>query len=125
ERVRTALAMIEGIRAGQNLSSLLGYQFERGLHDRHGLAEVDKFIYKLRKAFPIRADRIKSTKSEEGVSIEAIEARNVVDGLALVEHMIATSTFTYPFGKGDILPAASPDEQAAIDAEADRLREIG
>jgi hypothetical protein len=123
ERVRTALAMIEGIRAGQSLSSLLGYQFERGLHDRHGLAEVDKFIYKLRKAFPIRADRIQSTKTDDDVPIEAIEARNVVNGLALVEHMIATQTFTYPFEKGDLLPAASPAEQAALDAEADRIRE--
>ena len=123
ERVRTALALIDGIRAGQSLSSLLGYLFERGLHDRHGLAEVDKFIYKLRKAFPIRADRIASTKTEEDVPIEAIEARNVVDGLALVEHMLATEAFAYPFGKGDVLPAASPDEQLALDAEADRLRE--
>ena len=123
ERVRTAMSMIEGIRAGQSLSSLLGYQFERGLHDRHNLAEVDKFIYKLRKAFPIRADRITSTKTEEGVSIEAIEARNVINGLALVEHMTATQKFTYPFGKDDVLPDASPLESAAIDAEADRLRE--
>ncbi|WP_416956474.1 hypothetical protein [Streptomyces sp. Agncl-13] len=123
ERVRTALAMIEGIRAGQSLSNLLGYQFERGLHDRHGLAEVDKVVYKLRKAFPMRADRIRSTRTRDDVSIESIEARNVVDGLALVEHMTATDTFNYPFGKGDMLPAVSPAEQAAIDAEADRLRE--
>ncbi|MGD9702223.1 MAG: hypothetical protein AB7Q42_13615 [Acidimicrobiia bacterium] len=123
ERVRMALTLIEGIRAGQNLSSLLGYQFERGLHDRHTLAEVDKFVYDLRKAFPLRADRISSTRSEEGVSIEAIEARNVIDGLALVEHMIATGVFTYPFGKDDVLPDATPAEQVALDAEADRIRE--
>jgi hypothetical protein len=123
DRVRTAMSMIEGIRAGQSLSSLLGYQFERGLHDRHNLAEVDKFIYKLRKAFPIRADRISSTKTEEGVSIEAIEARNVINGLALVEHMTATKKFNYPFDKDDVLPDATALESAAIDAEADRLRE--
>src|SRR5207249_8563311 len=80
ERVRTALGMLEGIRAGQGLADLLGYQFERGLHDRHSLAEVDKFIYKLRKAFPLRADRMKDTKTEPGDAIEAIEARNVIDG---------------------------------------------
>ena len=66
ERVRTALALLEGIRAGQSLADLLGYQFERGLHDRHGLAEVDKFIYKLRKAFPLRADRMNSTRTAAG-----------------------------------------------------------
>jgi len=122
ERVRTALAMLEGIRTGQGLADLLGYQFERGLHDRHNLAEVDQFIFKLRKAFPLRADRMKSTKTEEGVSIEAIEARNVIDGLALVEHMKVTGNKIYPFGKSG-LPAASSVQAAAINAEADRLLE--
>ena len=122
ERVRTALSFLDGIRAGQGLADLLGYQFERGLHDRHNVAEVDKFIYKLRKAFPLRADRLNSTKTEEGVPIEAIEARNVIDGLALVEHMKATNQKAYPFGKPD-LPAANAAEAAAINAEADRLHE--
>ena len=123
ERARTAVAMLEGIRAGQGLTDLLGYQFERGLHDRHNLAEVDKFIFKLRKAFPLRADRLKSTQTAEGISIEAIEARNVIDGLAFVEHMKAKpENRTYPFSKNG-LPAASSAEAAAINAEADRLLE--
>ncbi|MCI0390507.1 MAG: hypothetical protein MOB07_17320 [Acidobacteria bacterium] len=123
ERVRTALALLEGIRAGQGLPDLLGYQFERGLHDRHNLAEVDKFILKLRKAFPLRADRLKSTQTGEGVSIESIEARNVIDGLALVEHMKATGKKTYKFGKDSLLPDATDTEAAAINAEAERLLE--
>jgi len=122
ERVRTALAMLEGIRAGQGLADLLGYQFERGLHDRHNLAEVDKFILKLRKEFPLRSDRMNSTKTDEGISIEAIEARNVIDGLALVEHIKATGSKNYKFGK-NALPDASALEAAAIDAEAERLLE--
>ena len=124
ERVRTGLAMIEGIRAGQSLSDLLGYQFERGLHDRHSLAEVDKFIYKLRRAFPIRADHFASTKPPEGVSIESIEARNVINGLALVEHIKSPTNphKTYPFGKPG-LPAATSAEAAAINGEVDRLLE--
>jgi hypothetical protein len=121
ERVRTALALLEGIRAGQSLGALLGYQFERGLHDRHGLAEVDKFIYDIRKAFPLASDRLASTKTPEGVSIEAIEARNVVDGLALVEHIRAANNKLYPFGKS--LPDASTTEAAAINAEVTRLLE--
>jgi hypothetical protein len=123
ERVRTALAMIEGIRCGQSLSDLLGYQFERGLHDRHNLAEVDKFIYKLRKAFPIRADRFNSTKTPEGVSIEAIEARNVINGLALVEHVKATNNKIYPFGKTSLPSTSTPAEADAINAEVDRMLE--
>jgi hypothetical protein len=120
ERVRVALGLLQGIRAGQGMADLLGYQFERGLHDRHSFAEVDQFIYKLRKAFPLRADRIQDTRTDEGVPIESIEARNVIDGLALAEHMKATGQTTYKFGK-DFLPDASPDQAAAINAEADLL----
>jgi hypothetical protein len=123
ERVRTALAFIEGIRAGQSLSDLLGYQFERGLHDRHAMAEVDKYIFKLRKEFPIRADRLQSTKTAEGVPIEAIEARNVINGLALVEHIKATNNKVYPFGKASLPPVTTQAEADAINAEVDRLLE--
>jgi hypothetical protein len=114
------MSLLEGIRAGQGLGDLLGYHFERGLHDRHAMAEVDKFIYPLRKAFPLRADRLQSTATPEGVPIEAIEARNVIDGLALAEHINATDARQYPFGKTG-LPTASAIEMAAISAEADRL----
>src|SRR5262249_21330714 len=79
DRVRLALSLLEGIRNGQSLGALLGYRFERGLHDEHGLAEVDKFIYPLRKAFPLVADSISTTKTDPNVPIEAIEARNVLD----------------------------------------------
>ena len=42
ERVRTALSLIEGVRNGQGLAELLGYQFERGLHERYpGLEYVN------------------------------------------------------------------------------------
>ena len=119
-RVRGALNTLEGIRSGQSLSDLLGYQFERGLHDRHGAIEVDRFIGYLRKAFPLRADRMASTRTGDGVAIEAIEASNVMDGLALVERIKAGAPAQYPFGV-DTLPAAGPDEAAAIDAEAARL----
>ena len=121
ERVRTALAMIEGVRGGQSLGALLGYQFERGLHDRHNLAEVDKFIYDLRKEFPLVGDRLASTRTSEEVPIEALEARNVIDGLALVNHIKSTGNDSYPFGKP--LPSATNTEAAAIDAEANRLFE--
>jgi hypothetical protein len=127
ERVRLALSILEGIRNGQSLSALLGYQLERGLHDRHTVAEVDKFIFKLRKAFPLRADNLKSTKTktEDRDSIEAIEARNVMDGLSLVNHIKKTGQKNYPFGKPEILPSdADPTQKLAIDAEVDRILDI-
>ncbi|MCY1039703.1 hypothetical protein OV208_00105 [Corallococcus sp. bb12-1] len=119
ERVRTALALLDGVRQGQGLGALLGYQLELGLHDRYGLAEVDAFIFTLRKAFPLGSDRMASTLTAQDVPIEAVEARNVVDGLALVRHVQATGNAGYPFGLP--LPSASPDQTAAIDAEVQRL----
>ena len=119
-RVRGALNTLEGIRSGQSLSDLLGYQFERGLHDRYGAIEVDRFIGYLRKAFPLRADRMASTRTGDGVPIEAVEASNVLDGLALVERIKAGAPAQYPFGIDD-LPDAGPAEAAAINAEAARL----
>ena len=127
ERVRLALSILEGIRNGQSLGALLGYQLERGLHDRYPLAEVDLFILKLRKAFPLRADSLKSTKTEEQDSIEVIEARNVIDGLSLVNHIKQTGKYTYPFGKPVLLlpdDASLVDEKNAIDAEVDRILDI-
>lgn len=119
-RVRTGLSLLEGIRSGQGLGDLLGYRFERGLHERHAEAEVDRFIYDLRKAFPLRFNRLASTKTNEVNSVDAIAARNVVDGLALIEHIRKTDSKGYPFGLSG-LPAATADEARVISEEAGRI----
>ncbi len=77
ERVRRALHVLEGVRQGQPLGALLGYQFERALHER----KLDRYIDNFRAAFPIVAN--KETSPTEGESVDAIAARNVVDGLTL------------------------------------------
>jgi hypothetical protein len=123
DRVRLALSVLEGIRSGQSFGALLGYQFERGLHDEYTAVEVDKFIYPLRKAFPLVADAITTTKTDPGVSIEAIEARNVLDGLKLVSRIRSGGSDQYPFGVSG-LPTASQDESDAIHAQALRLLDI-
>ena len=120
ERVRRAMAIIQGMHNGQSLGELLGYQFERGLHDRHNEAEVDQFIYKLRKEFPLVADRMADTASDATTSIEAIEARNVLDGVALSDHIQTTGNRSYPFGKAG-LPTAGSSQKQAIDKEVERL----
>jgi len=120
DRVRTALGVLEGIRNGQSLGALLGYQFERALHDDYGLAEVDKFIYPLRKAFPLVAGALAPTATPPGVPIEAIEARNVLDGRKLAGQITSSGVSTYPFGIA-ALPAATAAEAAAINAVANGL----
>jgi hypothetical protein len=121
-RVRTALGVIDGLRGGQSLGALLGYRLERGLHDRHAMAETDRFIYALRRAFPLVADRLKETQAPAGEPIQAVEARNVVDGLGLVTHIRESKAAAYPFGKA--LPSASAAQAAAIDAEVRQLLEV-
>jgi len=121
ERVRLALSFLEGIRQGQSLGALLGYQFERGLHDAWAHGEVDEYIYALRKKFPLVADRHPDTASAPTDSIKNIEARNVVDGLQLVEHDKDDPSPSYPFGFTDLPDADDQSQLDAINAEVARL----
>ena len=124
ERVRLALSFIEGMRNGQSLGALLGYRLERGLHDRYELL-LDQYIYDLRKAFPLYADRLNPTRTDPEVGIKQIEARNVVNGLDLVDHVLETGQRNYPFGKDSLPTDDITDEQrAAIDQEVQNLLNI-
>ncbi len=126
ERVRLAMGIIEGMRNGQSLAALLGYQLERALHDNDGLF-LDSIIFELRREFPLAANRFSNTRAPEGTSIQSVEARNVVDGLKLVEHVQAqpASQQGYPFGLGSSLPEVSDaNELAAIDAAVRRIANI-
>ncbi len=125
ERVRRALKIIQGIRGGQSLGALLGYEFERGLHDRYAFAECDRFLYPLRLVFPLYTTPPEDLP--EGTSIQAIEARNVVNGLKLLRHVRSpgAGNRTYPFGFPDTrLPVADTAQQTAINAEVDRLLDL-
>ncbi|HWJ89898.1 MAG TPA: hypothetical protein VNR87_02235, partial [Flavisolibacter sp.] len=129
ERVRKALSVIEGIRGGQSLGALLGYYLERGLHESHPGVELDYFIYQLRKAFPLVSNKNKDTNVDESSpqpisSVEAIEARNVIDGLAVIEQIKLSGTATYPFGKS-FLPAVDvPAQATAINEEVQKIMDI-
>ncbi|MDO1444627.1 hypothetical protein Q0590_00110 [Rhodocytophaga aerolata] len=93
DRVRRALFFLEGLKNGQELGALLGYQFERGLHDRD--IGLDAFILEIRLKFPLVAGRV--TGSNGVTSIDTAEAYNVVNGLALVENSRSPVT-DYPYG---------------------------
>lgn len=150
ERVRMALSIIEGMQQGQSLGALLGYQLERGLHDRTN-EELDIYIYELRKVFPLDSNQITSTEIKKGKTasspeenqrfseeeqefeddkaITKIEARNVVDGLSLLKRIketgIRTYPFGYPIGKGvGKLRWANDNQKEAINAEVNRMMNI-
>ena len=122
ERVRRALDIMQGMREGQSLAALLGYQFERGLHERFAPLELDKFIQPLRNQFPLDANRIAETAQPPAAADESITARNVIDGRKFADNVkgLSAAARHYPYALPD-LPGASPAEAAAIDTEADRL----
>jgi hypothetical protein len=127
ERVRSALAFMQGVRNGQELGALLGYQFERGLHDRHGDPSLNQFIVNFRQRFPLVADKI--TDGDGSDQIETKEARNVFDGYALVEAaFIQEPPLPYPYGVDGLPDINTTNQQeraqvAAIQAEVAAMAE--
>jgi len=74
DRVRNALYLLDGVRAGQPLGALLGYQFELALT----AASLQPWIQPFRDAFPLVTGKL--TAAAPG---EAAGASNVTDGVAL------------------------------------------
>ena len=111
-RVRQALAILEGMRNGQSIGALLGYQLERHIHD-HGPLQVRDLVYHLRRAFPLAANLIQKTSTDDGEAKDSIAAMNVVDGRKLLEHAEQANNYTYPFGIAT-LPRRAADQEAAI-----------
>ena len=135
ERIRLALSVIEGIQGGQSLAALLGYHFERTLHERADLTaqKIDSYVYAIRKLFPLNANKLKETAlnnnsdpsvDPQKVPITAIEARNVVDGSNLA-NFVKTQTGAnkaYPFGLA--LPGANNDIAAAITGTVNAIIDV-
>jgi hypothetical protein len=79
-RVRQARQILSGLRHGQALGALLGYRFERGLHEGHPNVELHLVILQVRKYAPLAGGK----REESQASKEAIAPTNVVDGLTLL-----------------------------------------
>jgi hypothetical protein len=123
-RVRLAMEILEGMRNGQSLGALLGYQLERHIHD-NGPIGVRDLVYQLRRAFPLAANRISTTSDEPGTAQESIAAMNVVDGRKLIEHAEGSTppNLVYPFGVPMLPHRASDQEKAITDALA-HIRDV-
>ena len=76
-RVRLANQLLDGVRQGQPLGALLGYRFERGLHERGFDDAIDDF----RALAPLVASNAPASTQ----SAESVAAANVVDGLKLFD----------------------------------------
>lgn len=78
-RVHKAMALIEGVERGQSPAALLGYRFERALRDTPDAVGA-QYIFDYRRRYPLR-----STGALSDQPAESIAARDVVDGLALLD----------------------------------------
>jgi hypothetical protein len=94
-RVRLAQNLLDGVRSGQSLGALLGYQLERVLH----AATLDAFIAPLRTVAPT----------------EGVTGDHTVDGLSLLDQRASI-----PWGTNK-LPVLGSAAQVAIDGQLSRL----
>jgi hypothetical protein len=114
ERVRKAIFYLEGIRNGQELSALLGYDFERRLHD----GDIDTYVYRFRDKFPFKI--LEKDTVEAGKTLDVVAARNVVDGYALVEAVRKGAA--YPYGVADLPLSNTSVEALKIQAAVNALQ---
>jgi hypothetical protein len=81
-RIQAAAHVIEGVRHGQQLGALVGYQIERGLAD----ARLARLQLSLRTIAPLFARRLHDTDGQDDQAArEAVAANNVVDGVLLLK----------------------------------------
>jgi predicted nucleic acid-binding Zn-ribbon protein len=129
DRVRRAQFLLEGMRNGQPIEALLGYQFERALHDRTSasaagggpLIELNEFILPYRQAFPFDSREI--PQAGTGPARETVPPFSVVNGLKLTT---ADLNAANGYGLSSVLngaPAPGADQSAAILTARDSLVE--
>lgn len=91
KRVRRAMRIMQGLREGQELSELLGYQLERDLHE----INLDFLIDEFRALYPLVAEKEipLSDEADSDEAVEAIAARNIADGLAIARDYNETQSW--------------------------------
>jgi hypothetical protein len=75
DRTRLALWVLDGVRQGQPLGALTGYQFEQALHD----AGLDVYVQPFRNMFPL----IGTELTPQTAAGQVVPPSQVVDGVAL------------------------------------------
>jgi hypothetical protein len=86
DRARRAMGLFEGIRNGQRLEVLLGYQFERGLHDattNNPANNLNRYILDFRNKYEIENLSIPQQGTTEAQ--ETIDSYPVVNGLKILK----------------------------------------
>ncbi len=112
QRVRKAMWILDGLREGQSLGAILGYLFERGLHD----ARLNHYIDQFREVAPIVANKI----NPENGPVEQMAARNVVDGYQIMVKW-RDENFQFPFPVSETLERHLNELEDCMDAVSDLL----
>lgn len=117
-RVRVALNVIYGVAQGQPLAALLGYRFERSLRERD--IRLARFILPFRRVAPLRPG---DETIPPGQSVESIAARDVVDGVALLDKWRKDGAALF---NQQPIAAQNPTaaEKTAIGDELNRLADV-
>jgi hypothetical protein len=110
-RVRTALSVLDGVSQGQPLGALIGYRIERMLRERD--IELARYILPLRLFAPLR-----HTDAELNQPTEAIAARDVVDGVALLDRWAAAGGRAAVFAAAAVRSQDQAGVAAVLDAAA-------
>ncbi len=116
-RMRVAMAILDGVRAGQPIGALLGYRLERRLHEsreRPNGPELDWAIAPLREIAPLRTAHNEGTGAQDFIA-----AHDVVDGAALVEREDRDTIERLEAKMG---PAWDEGKQPAIEEALEELR---
>ena len=115
ERTSEALWLLDGIRQGQSLGALTGYQFEQGLHE----LGLDVYIQPFRDAYPLIGTDLTSQTAAGAVTAPS----QVVDG---VELRADWQSGALPAGGywGTGLPLPSPPGNATQNAVLGVLSQI-
>lgn len=119
ERVRSALQVLEGIKNGQELPVLLGYEFERRLHDLYSPSNnyyTDQYIVPLRLGFPL--SNTISLNTPPNTPVEYAASRNVVNGVKLIEAYKNGLSSNPSDPANPILTTAAITNISAIDKQA-------
>lgn len=118
-RVRLAHALLEGIRQGRSLSVLLGYRFERALHD----AGLDRYLRAFRRLVPLTTEGSRALVDAEMAAAHAEEEYGAAaDAVAVDEaeyrkYEELASRATQELS----LTSAAVAARAAVDAATERL----
>ncbi|WP_437899929.1 hypothetical protein [Sorangium sp. So ce124] len=121
-RVRQGRFILDAVRNGQPLGAVLGYLFERWMHEYSRrtpasadaeVTDITPYISDLRKRFPLTTVGRTVAPADASVSptfaAESIDARNVADGLSIYNHKKEFDEFAHSY--------VSPTSTAGRDIE--------